>query len=109
MVIEFLIKPMATFYLQFISKDIAWFLVFCTCFMAIGSVMSIFFVTESPKLLIMQKRFTEARDVLNIIAKKNRKPSFLFDKEDFDIFSENSTVQAKLVVSGETIFSKVQI
>jgi len=39
----------------------------------------------------------------------NKKPSFLFDKEDFEIFSENTTVQAMLVVSGETVLSKVQM
>lgn len=48
------------------------------------------FLPESPKFLIMQCRFTEARVVMNQISTFNGQGSFTFSEEDFKVFSNNS-------------------
>jgi len=45
--------------------------------------MVVIFIPESPKYLIMQRRFTEAKLILERIAKINGVDSFFFDEGDY--------------------------
>lgn len=40
--------------------------------MVIGAIVGIIFLPESPKFLLAQKRYDEARDVLQKMARYNR-------------------------------------
>ena len=60
-------------YFYSISKDWVWFEVFGVGLNAVVVVL-ILFLPESPKFLYAQKRWSELRESLNLIARVNGKP-----------------------------------
>lgn len=93
LIIECMIALGASFYFQVISKHWVWFVVFGLVGELFGLVMTILYIPESPKFLLMQCRFTEARHVLNQVAKRNRiGKNFMLSDEDFSVFSDNTIV-----------------
>jgi hypothetical protein len=48
-----------------------------------GCITALVYIPESPKFLIMQRRFTEARIILEKIARINGTETFFFDEGDF--------------------------
>ena len=67
----------------------------------IGCVTILIYVPESPKFLIMQRRFTEARLILERIAKINGKEAFFFDEGDFQTFRESMTCKVAISLTRE--------
>ena len=68
-----------------------------------------FLIPESPKYLITQKRFDEARTVINYIAKLNgkyRRKTFtsLFDREVFESRYLPPTLNLSTLSSGSIIY-----
>jgi hypothetical protein len=67
-----------------------WFVVVGLVIESLSLLGVYYFLPESPKFLIMQRRFTEARIVMNQISTRNGQDSFTFSEEDLKVFSNNS-------------------
>jgi len=88
------------FYFDVISKTWVWLVLFGTIGEAICLIATIIFIPESPKFLIMQRRFNEAAKTLNYVATINQKLDFSFTEEEFETFTSGSACKAVLSFNG---------
>ena len=80
---ENVILILAALYFQCISKHWLWFELIGFILQVLSLIATFFFIPESPKFLVMQRRFTEARIILERIAKVNGTDFFMFEEDDF--------------------------
>jgi hypothetical protein len=65
----------------------------------IGFIVITIYVPESPKFLIMQRRFTEARLILERISKINGCETFSFEEGDYTTFRESMTCKVAITLN----------
>jgi len=86
-VIEMTTLLVSTFYFQNISKNWHYLAGFGLVGEFFSLLMIIFFLPESPKFLIMQKRFTEAKKVFEQISYWNTGHKFEFTEAELGVFT----------------------
>jgi hypothetical protein len=95
--VENVILILAALYFQCISKHWLWFELIGFILQVLSLIATFFFIPESPKFLVMQRRFTEARIILERIAKVNGTDFFMFEEDDFVTFAAGNS--AKVAVT----------